>query len=124
MLVVIFDILRKCKETLQRGVKEIDRGIWQGRQIADAYRNKDFFEVANLNKKHFWVVGRSLGVPWFVLGSSLVFYTRLKGKVQGKGILRKVLFWKSTRIAFGSNGHRKERNKRATPMDGSFGIII
>ena len=92
MLVVIFNILRKCKESLQRGVKDIDRGIWQGRQIADAYRNKDFFEVANLNKKHFWVVGRSLGVPWFILGSSLVFYTRLKGKVQGKGILRKVLF--------------------------------
>ena len=34
-----FDILtylQECKETLQKGVKEIDRGIWQGRQIADA----------------------------------------------------------------------------------------
>ena len=45
----------------------------------------------NLNKSTFLVVGSSLVVPWFVLGSSLVFYTRLKGKVQGKGILRKVL---------------------------------
>ena len=67
----ILALVRECKETLQRGVKEIDRGIWQGRQIADAYRNKDFFEIANLNKKHFWVVGRSLGVPWFILGSYL-----------------------------------------------------
>ena len=63
-------LVRECKETLQRGVKKIDRGIWQGRQIADAYRNKDFFEVANLNKKHFWVVGRSLGVPWFFSNES------------------------------------------------------
>ena len=47
----ILALVRECKETLQRGVKEIDRGIWQGRQIVDAYRNKDFFEVANLNKK-------------------------------------------------------------------------
>ena len=31
----IFALVRECKETLQRGVKEIDRGIWQGRQIAD-----------------------------------------------------------------------------------------
>ena len=31
-----FSALRKCKETLQRSVKEIDRGIWQGRQIADS----------------------------------------------------------------------------------------
>jgi hypothetical protein len=38
---------------------------------------------------------------------------------RGKGTYRR-----NTRIAFGSNGHRKERNKRATPMDGSFGIII
>lgn len=66
-------VVQECKETLQKGVKEIDRGIWQGRQIADAYRNKDFFEIANLNKKHIWVVGRSLGVPWFIFGSSLVF---------------------------------------------------
>ena len=32
----IFALVRECKETLQRGVKEIDRGIWQGRQIVDA----------------------------------------------------------------------------------------
>ena len=32
----ILALVRECKETLQRGVKEIDRGIWQGRQIADA----------------------------------------------------------------------------------------
>jgi len=29
-------VVQECKETLQKGVKEIDRGIWQGRQIADA----------------------------------------------------------------------------------------
>ena len=34
----------------------------------------------------------SLVVPWFVFGSSLVFYTVLKYKVQEKGILIKVLF--------------------------------
>ena len=38
------------------------------------------------------MVGSSLGVPWFILGSSLVFNPRGIGKVQGKGILRKVLF--------------------------------
>jgi hypothetical protein len=32
----ILALVRECKETLQRGVKEIDRGIWQVRQIADA----------------------------------------------------------------------------------------
>ena len=32
----ILTLVRECKETLQRGVKEIDRGIWQGRQIVDA----------------------------------------------------------------------------------------
>ena len=32
----ILALVRECKETLQRGVKEIDRGIWQGRQIVDA----------------------------------------------------------------------------------------
>ena len=46
----------------------------------------------NLNKKHFLVVGSSLVVPWFVLGSSLVFYTVHIYKVQGNGILRIVLF--------------------------------
>ena len=49
-------------------------------------------EVVNINKKHFLMIGSSFGVPWFVFGSSLVFYTRLKGKVQGKGILRKSTF--------------------------------
>ena len=48
--------------------------------------------MENLNKSTFLVVGRSLGVPRFVFGSSLVFYTRLKGKVQGNGILRKSTF--------------------------------
>ena len=103
----ILALVRECKETLQRGVKEIDRGIWQGRQIADAYRNKDFFEVANLNKKHFLVVGSSLGVPWFIFGSSLVFNLRGIGKVQGKGNLNKSTFLeKSTRIQFGNNRQR------------------
>ena len=58
-----------------------------GEADSRCYRNKDFFEVANLNKKHFGVVGRSLGVPWFVFGSSLVFNPRGIGKVQGKGNL-------------------------------------
>ena len=38
------------------------------------------------------MVGRSLGVPWFILGSSLVFNPRGIGKVQGKGILNKSTF--------------------------------
>ena len=46
----------------------------------------------NLNKKHFLVIWSSLVHPRFVFGSSLVFYTVLKYKVQGRGILRKVLF--------------------------------
>ena len=46
----------------------------------------------NLNKKHFLVVGSSLVVPWFILGSSLVFNTEQIGKELGKGILIKVLF--------------------------------
>jgi len=33
-----------------------------------------------------------LVVPWFILGFSLVFYPRKKGKVQGEGILIKVFF--------------------------------
>ena len=45
----------------------------------------------NLKKQHFWVVGSSLVVPWFVLGSSLVINTEEFGKVQGNGILRIVL---------------------------------
>ena len=32
----VFAGVQKCKETLQRGVKEINRGIWQGRQLVDA----------------------------------------------------------------------------------------
>ena len=36
--------------------------------------------------------GSSLVVPWFILGSSLVFYTEEIGKVQRTEILRKVLF--------------------------------
>lgn len=31
----ILALVRECKETLQRGVKEIDRGIWQGRLIVN-----------------------------------------------------------------------------------------
>ena len=103
----ILALVRECKETLQRGVKEIDRGIWQGEADSRCYRNKDFFEVANLNKKHFLVVGCSLGVPWFIFGSSLVFNLRGIGKVQGKGNLNKSTFLeKSTRIQFGSNRQR------------------
>ena len=64
-----------------------------GEADSRCYRNKDFFEVANLNKKHFLVVGSSLGVPWFIFGSSLVFTPRGIGKVQGKGNLNKSTFW-------------------------------
>ena len=64
-----------------------------GEADSRCYRNKDFFEVANLNKKHFLVVGRSLGVPWFIFGSSLVFNPRGIGKVQGKGNLNKSTFF-------------------------------
>ena len=38
------------------------------------------------------MVGSSLGVPWFVFGSSLVFNPRGIGKVQGKGNLNKSTF--------------------------------
>ena len=57
----------------------------------------------NLKKSTFWVVGSSLGVPWFLsrprgsndysfFGSSLVFSPREIGKVQGKIILIKRTF--------------------------------
>ena len=36
--------------------------------------DKEAREVVNINKKHFLMIGSSFGVPWFVLGSSLVFY--------------------------------------------------
>ena len=85
--------MRECKETLQRGVKEIDRGIWQGGADSRSYHNKDFFEVANLNKTHFGVVGCSLGVAWLILGSSLVFNPRGIGKVKGKENLNKSTFF-------------------------------
>ena len=64
-----------------------------GEADSRCYRNKDFFEVANLNKKHFWVVGSSLGVPWFIFGSSSVFNPRGIGKVQGKENLNKSTFF-------------------------------
>ena len=72
----ILALVRECKEILQRGVKEIDRGIWQVRCITSTLTTDVSVNVANLNKKHFWVVGSSLGVPWFILGSSLVFKPR------------------------------------------------
>ena len=49
---------------------------------------RDVKEAAILRKVLFWW----LGVLRFVLGSSLVFYTRLKGEVQGIGILRNSTF--------------------------------
>ena len=54
---------------------------------------KSTLSNGNLNKSTFLVVGSSLVVPWFVLGSSLVFYTGEIRTVQGKEILRKVLFF-------------------------------
>ena len=50
-------------------------------------------EVVNINKKHFLMIGSSFGVPWFFLGSSLVFYREGIREVQRKRILRKVLFY-------------------------------
>jgi len=48
--------------------------------------------MGNLNKQHFLMVGSSFGFPWFFFGFSLVFYKGAIGKVQGWGILTKVLF--------------------------------
>ena len=59
-----------------------------------AVMDKEAREVVNINKKHFLMIGSSFGVPWFVLGSSLVFYREGIREVQRKGILRKVLFSK------------------------------
>ena len=56
--------------------------------------DKEAREVVNINRKHFLMIGSSFGVPWFVLGSSLVFYREGIREVQRKGILRKVLFSK------------------------------
>ena len=42
------------------------------------------------------MIGSSFGVPWFVLGSSLVFYREGIREVQRKGILIKVLFCANT----------------------------
>ena len=64
---------------------------------------KSTLSDGNLNKSTFLVVGSSLVVPWFVLGSSLVFYPREIRTVQGKEILRKVLFKKSIRMRYGIN---------------------
>ena len=49
-------------------------------------------EVVNINKKHFLMIGSSFGVPWFVLGSSLVFYREGIREVQRKRILKFVHF--------------------------------
>ena len=59
-----------------------------------AVMDKEAREVVNINKQHFLLAGSSFGVPWFVLGSSLVFYREGIREVQRKGILRKVLFSK------------------------------
>ena len=53
------------------------------------------FLGSNLKKKHFLVVGSSLVVPWFILGSSLVFYKGKIQKVQRYGILKIVRFFSS-----------------------------
>ena len=42
-------------------------------------------EGHNIKKIHFLMIGSCLGVPWFVLGSSLVFYSIKTARVQGKG---------------------------------------
>ena len=49
-------------------------------------------EVVNINKKHFLMIGSSFGVPWFVLGSSLVFCREGIREVQRMGILKFVRF--------------------------------
>lgn len=59
-----------------------------------AVMDKGGEEVVNINKQHLLRVGSSFGVPWFVLGSSLVFYREGIREVQRKRILRKVLFSK------------------------------
>ena len=54
--------------------------------------DKEAREVVNINKQHFLMIGSSFGVPWFVLGFSLVFCSTEIGKVQQKRVLIKVLF--------------------------------
>ena len=54
--------------------------------------DKEAREVVNINKKHFLMIGSSFGVPWFVLGSSLVFYREGIREVQRKRILKFVHF--------------------------------
>ena len=55
-------------------------------------------ETANLNKKHFWVIGSCLVVPCFLFGSSLVFYTEYIYEVQRMRILIFVLSAQKKRI--------------------------
>ena len=89
----VFVLVRECKETLQRGVKEIDRGIWQERCITSTLTTDVSVNVAILIKSTFgW-----LGVLWVFLGSSLVLPWSLTrgglGRCKGREILIKVLFW-------------------------------
>ena len=49
----ILALVRECKETLQRGVKEIDRGIWQERCITSTLTTDVSVNVAILIKSTF-----------------------------------------------------------------------
>ena len=61
-------------------------GRWNEARYKRGERN------GNLNKKPFFVIRSSFEAPWFVLGSSLVFYSKHIHKVQGKVILIKSIF--------------------------------
>ena len=83
----ILALVRECKETLQRGVKEIDRDIWQVRCITSTLTTDVSVNLAILIKSTFgW-----LGVLWVFLGSSLVLpwsLTRMGlGRYKGREIL-------------------------------------
>ena len=61
----ILVLVRECKETLQRGVKEIDKATGQGKQIATTTTTKFSVRSPILIKSTFSVVavsGSSLGV--------------------------------------------------------------
>ena len=63
-----------------------------GEADSRCYRNKDFFEVANLNKKHFLLAGSCAVVRSVFSRSSLGGRRQGIREVKEIGILRKVLF--------------------------------
>ena len=84
-------LVRECKETLQRGVKEIDKTTGQGKQIATTTITKRSFRSPILTKSTFSVVavsGSSLGVLRVVSRWNHAHY----GKTKRERILKKRTF--------------------------------